>query len=134
MSRKKIYEGIDKEPRGAMTPTANIIRDAWVFGIIPESETCAGWTVQRIDALYDQVSDAWAPHGHLASRLPPELRERHARIYGAERVGTQSWARTIDRTRLGGIEPAPISVEPRVLLSRRHSSDCSNERLKTCPT
>jgi hypothetical protein len=93
MSRKKIYEGIDKEPRGAMTPTANIIRDAWVFGIIPESETCAGWTVQRIDALYDQVSDAWAPHGHLASRLPPELRERHARIYGAavERARREGW-------------------------------------------
>ena len=55
MSQNKIYQGIDKEPRGGMTPTANIVRDAWVFGIIPESETCAGWTVQGIDALYDKV-------------------------------------------------------------------------------
>ena len=66
-----------------MNPTGNIIRDAWVFGIIPESETCAGWTVQGIDALYDKVTKAWEPYGHLVSRLPEELRERHQRIYDA---------------------------------------------------
>jgi hypothetical protein len=66
-----------------MTATANIIRDAWVFGLIPEEETCAGWSVQRIEALYDQVSESWRPFGHLASRLPPDLRERHSRIYTA---------------------------------------------------
>jgi hypothetical protein len=32
-----------------MTPTGNIIRDAWVFGIIPEEDACAGWTVQGTD-------------------------------------------------------------------------------------
>ena len=32
--------------------------------------------------LYDQVFEAWRPYGHLVSRLPPELRERHNRIYG----------------------------------------------------
>ena len=82
MSEKKIYAGIDQEPKGGMSPTANIIRDAWVFALIPETETCAGWTIQGIDSLYDKVSEAWAPYGHLASRLPPELRARHARIYG----------------------------------------------------
>ena len=66
-----------------MNPTGNIIRDAWVFGIIPESETCAGWTVQGIAALYDKVTKAWEPYGHLVSRLPEELRERHQRIYDA---------------------------------------------------
>ena len=65
-----------------MTPTGNIIRDAWIFGILPEEETCAGWTIQGIDALYDKVSAAWTPYGHLASNLPADLRERHARIYG----------------------------------------------------
>jgi hypothetical protein len=91
--RQKIYEGIDKQPGGAMTATANIIRDAWVFGLLPEDETCEGWTVQRIDALYDQVSEAWRPYGHLASRLPPDLRERHARIYSAaiERARAAGW-------------------------------------------
>ena len=81
--KQKIYAGIDKDPTGAMNPTGNIIRDAWVFGLIPESETCAGWTVQGIDALYDKVTKAWEPYGHLASNLPEELRERHQRIYDA---------------------------------------------------
>jgi len=93
MSQTKIYQGIDKDPKGGMTPTGNIIRDAWVFGIIPETETCAGWTVQGIEALYDKVSAAWAPYGQLPSRLPPELRERHARIYSAavERARAEGW-------------------------------------------
>lgn len=80
---RKIYAGIDKDPKGAMNPTGNIIRDAWVFGLLPETETCAGWTVQRIDALYEQVYREWERFGHLASRLPPELAERHRRIYDA---------------------------------------------------
>jgi hypothetical protein len=78
---RKIYEGIDKDPKGAMNPTGNIIRDAWVFGLLPESETCAGWTVQRINALYEQVYHEWEKYGHLPSRLPPELAERHRAIY-----------------------------------------------------
>ena len=81
--KQKTYYGIDQDPKGAMNPTGNVIRDAWVFGIIPESETCAGWTVQGIDALYDKVTKAWEPYGHLVSNLPGELRERHQRIYGA---------------------------------------------------
>ncbi|MEN8175431.1 MAG: hypothetical protein ABFS23_06690 [Pseudomonadota bacterium] len=81
MPEIKHYPGIDKDPKGAMNPTGNIIRDAWVFGIIPESETCEGWTIQGIEALYDKVTAAWEPYGHVPSRLPPELLERHRRIY-----------------------------------------------------
>ena len=83
MQNPKIYQGLTNEPMGGMTPTGNIIRDAWVFGLIPEDQDCAGWNIQGIEALYDKVSAAWAPFGHLASRLPPDLRERHARIYAA---------------------------------------------------
>jgi len=83
MDKHKRYMGIDKDPHGAINPTGNIIRDAWVFGIIPETETCAGWTVQGIDTLYDKVSIAWEPYGNMVSNLPPELRERHQRIYTA---------------------------------------------------
>ena len=90
MREPKRYAGIDKDPKGAMNPTGNIIRDAWVFGIIPETETCAGWTVQGIDSLYDKVSAAWAPYGHLASRLPEDLRQRHARIYEAAVASARS--------------------------------------------
>ena len=72
MHETKRYDGIDKDPKGAMNPTGNIIRDAWVFGIIPETETCAGWTVQAVDSPYDKISAAWEPCGHLASRLPED--------------------------------------------------------------
>jgi hypothetical protein len=98
MSQTKIYPGIDKEPEGGMSPTGNIVRDAWVFGIIPETETCAGWSVQGIEALYDKVSAAWEPYGHLASRLPSELRERHGRIYAAavEQARAEGWNPVLD--------------------------------------
>ena len=87
------YEGIDQDPQGAMNPTGNIIRDAWVFDIIPETETCAGWNPQRLDGLYDQVSRAWEPYGHMVSNLPDELREKHQRIYSAaiERAKIMGW-------------------------------------------
>ena len=92
---QRIYEGIDKDPNGAMNPTGNIIRDAWVFGLIPESETCEGWNIAAIEALYEKVTQAWAPYAHLPSRLTPELRERHRRIYCA----------AIDRARGLGWDP-----------------------------
>lgn len=64
-----------------MTDIGRIVRDAWVFGLIPESETCAGWDYGRIEALYDRVHAEWSKYGHLASRLPRDLQERHRRIY-----------------------------------------------------
>ena len=79
----RIYDGIDKDPNGAMNPTGNIIRDAWLFGLIPETETCAGWNVQGIEALYAKVSTEWDKYGHLVCNLPPELAEKHRRIYDA---------------------------------------------------
>jgi hypothetical protein len=87
------YEGIDQDPTGAMNPTGNIIRDAWVFGLIPETETCAGWSLGSIQDLYEKVSRAWEPYAHIPSRLPPELLERHQRIYAAavERARELGW-------------------------------------------
>lgn len=82
-SAKKPYPGIHNDRFGGMTPTGTIIRDAWVFGILPEEETCDGWLIGGIETLYDKVAEAWGPYGHLVSRLPQELRERHQRIYTA---------------------------------------------------
>ena len=62
----RIYPGIDEDPQGAMNPTGNIIRDAWVFGLIPETETCGGWTAARIQGLYEQVSAACPGDGDNA--------------------------------------------------------------------
>ncbi len=77
----KQYEGIHNDPTGAMNATGNIIRDAWVFGLIPETESCAGWRVEGIQDLYDKVTREWEKYGHLVSNLPPQLAEKHRRIY-----------------------------------------------------
>ena len=91
--RDRKYPGIDKDPKGAMNPTGNIIRDAWLFGIIPETQTCEGWSVQGIQGLYEQVSLEWDKYGHLVSNLPPELARRHKAIYDAaiERARALGW-------------------------------------------
>lgn len=81
-TRPEKYIGIDKEINGSMTPIAKIIRDAWVFELIPETETCEGWELNRIEALHHSVSAEWDKYGCLVSHLPPELRERHSRIHG----------------------------------------------------
>ena len=80
---QKTYSGIDNDPQGAMNPTGNIIRDAWLFGLIPETETCEGWTVQRVTALYDQVTVEWGKYGHMVSNLPAELAAKHRKVYDA---------------------------------------------------
>lgn len=83
MNKNRTYVGLDQDAFGGMNQTGTIIRDAWVFGILPEGETCAGWDLDRIQQIYDKVSAAWTPYGHLASNLPSPLRERHQAIYDA---------------------------------------------------
>jgi len=98
MTKEKIYAGIDNDEYGGMTPTGNIIRDAWVFGILPEEQTCEGWSISRIQTIYDQVYAAWAPYGHLVSNLPGELAERHAQIYDAaiKRAREKGWSPSVE--------------------------------------
>lgn len=93
-----LYVGIDDDHFGGMTPIGTIIRDAWVFGILPESETCAGWTHDRIQEVYDRVASAWEPYGHLVSQLPPQMRERHQRIHDAavQRARSLGWVAAVD--------------------------------------
>lgn len=75
------YVGIDRDTNGGMTHLGRIVMDGWLFGFIPETETCAGWNAAQMQVLYEKVYAAWEPYGHLPGSLPPELRERHARIY-----------------------------------------------------
>lgn len=77
------YVGLNEDEHGGMTHLGRIVMDGWVFGIIPESETCKGWSAAQIQALYEKVYAAWEPYSHLPSRLPDALRQRHARIYAA---------------------------------------------------
>lgn len=89
----KVYVGINSDEQGGMTHIGMVIKDAWVFGLLPETETCEGWLPAQLQVLYEQVYAAWEPYGHLPSRLPDELRERHARIHSAaiERGRKQGW-------------------------------------------
>jgi hypothetical protein len=64
-----------------MTMIGKIIRDAWVFGILPESEKCNGWPISRIEVIHHQVNAEWDKYGCMVSKLPDDLRARHKRIY-----------------------------------------------------
>lgn len=81
MSRPDKYVGIHNEVNGGMTTIGKIIRDAWVFGLIEETETCEGWNFAGIDALLDKVNREWDKYGCLVSQLPPDLFEKHQRIH-----------------------------------------------------
>ena len=81
MARPDKYVGVHNDVNGGMTTIGKIIRDAWVFGIIEESETCEGWNFAGVDALLDKVNTEWDKYGCLASHLPPELFEKHQRIH-----------------------------------------------------
>ncbi len=83
MHPSKKYVGIHNDLNGGMTDTGKIIRDAWVFGIIPETETCEGWLAQGIEDLWTKVNKRWEEYGFSVSNLPPELRERFLRIHEA---------------------------------------------------
>ena len=93
MSKPEKYIGIDNDIHGGMTEIGKIIRDAWVFELIPESETCAGWNAAGIDSLLDKVNREWDKYGCLVRNLPEPLKERHQRIYeqAIERAKAAGW-------------------------------------------
>lgn len=76
----KKYVGIYNDINGGMTETGKIIRDAWAFGLIPETETCEGWLSQGIEDLWRKVNTEWEKYGFLVSNLPDDVRERFMRI------------------------------------------------------
>lgn len=77
----KKYVGIHNDINGGMTDTGKIIRDAWVFGLIPESETCEGWLAPGLEELWRKVDAEWEKYGFLVGNLPDEMRERFYRIH-----------------------------------------------------
>jgi hypothetical protein len=81
MAEHHLYCGIDKDHYGGMTPIGTIIRDAWVFGILPETETCENWSHDRLQVIHDKTKLEWDKYGCLVSNLPEELKQRHAEIY-----------------------------------------------------
>jgi hypothetical protein len=76
------YVGLNQD-RHEITPLGRIVLDARIFGIISETEDCAGWSISQMQVLMGKVDQLWDQYGNLPSELPPELAERHHRIYAA---------------------------------------------------
>ncbi len=87
------YSGLEADRRGGLTDAGRVIMDAQVFGLLPETETGAGWSMARLQNLAEQVNRAWVSYGGLPSRLPEDFRTRHERIYNAaiERARAKGW-------------------------------------------
>lgn len=94
MDKPKTYVGLENDINGGMTTIGKIIRDAWVFGIVDETETCKDWNLAGIDALLQKVNAEWDKYGCLVSHLPPDLLERHRRIHGEamEKAKAAGWS------------------------------------------
>ena len=94
MAKPDRYVGIHNDIHGGMTSIGKIIRDAWVFELIPETETCENWNLARIDALLQKVNAEWDKYGCMVSHLPEPLRARHARIHGEalEKARAAGWS------------------------------------------
>jgi hypothetical protein len=90
---KDNYVGIENDLFGGMTDQGRIIRDAWVFGILPESQGCAGWTLGQIQDLHEKVYAEWEKYGHLPSSLPDDLRVRYMEVYeqAVKRARAHGW-------------------------------------------
>jgi len=78
--QEKRYVGIDNDMFGGMTEMGKIVRNAWIFELIPETETCEGWMAQGLQGLWDKTNANWEQYGFLVSNLPPHIRERFDRI------------------------------------------------------
>ena len=74
------YVGINNDLYGGMTDTGKIIRDAWAFELIPETETCEGWLVTGIEDLWRQVNEEWEKYQFSVGALPDDIRQRYMRI------------------------------------------------------
>jgi len=81
MAKPDTYVGVDNDMNGGMTTIGKLVRDAKVFGLIDDSETCEGWRFAGIDALLDKVNIEWDKYGCSVSQLPKELFERHQTIH-----------------------------------------------------
>ena len=94
MNKPNTYVGIDNDLNGGMTTIGKIIRDAWVFELLPETETCQGWNLAGIDSLLQKVNAEWDKYGCIVSHLPPELFARHQQIHGEwlEKARAAGWS------------------------------------------
>lgn len=92
MNEKAVYAGFNQDTHG-ITMLGRVVLDAWLFDLLPRSEDCAGWDMQRLQHLMQQVNDRWDEFGTLPSRLPPDLLARHTELYAwaTSRARERGW-------------------------------------------
>ncbi|CUA93897.1 hypothetical protein [Thiomonas bhubaneswarensis] len=97
MQDKPTYPGYHADTHG-ITQLGRVVLDAWVFGLLPETEDCKGWDLQRMQGLMQRVEAEWDQYGNLPSRLPPELAERHRAMYerAMKRAQDKGWNAELD--------------------------------------
>ncbi len=74
------YCGIYDDKFGGLTALGNLIRDAWVFDILPESQTCKGWAIGAFEQLQDDLEAEKTKYGVSVRSWPEEIQARHFRI------------------------------------------------------
>jgi hypothetical protein len=79
-----------------MTPIGTVIRDAWAFGILAETETCENWDQGQLQLIQEQTRAEWDKYGCLVSNLPDDIKQRHAEIHN----------RAISKAKAQGWDPA----------------------------
>lgn len=91
--KPQTYPGLDNDRWGGFTHTGEIVRNARIFGFIAEDETCKGWRIDQIEALWDQVNDFWDQYGSQANNLPPELFTKFEQTHAAalEKAKAMGW-------------------------------------------
>ena len=55
------HPGVLDDHDGGLTLLGRTVMDAWVFGLIPETQTCSERTPAQMQELADRVSQAWPP-------------------------------------------------------------------------
>ncbi|ABA05252.1 conserved hypothetical protein [Nitrobacter winogradskyi Nb-255] len=91
------YVGLDQDTHG-ITALGRTVLDARVFGLIPETQDCAGWDAGQMQALMSKVNNLWDQYGNVPSALPPELADRHNRVYSEAiaRAKARGWDAELD--------------------------------------
>ncbi|OOZ39255.1 hypothetical protein BOW53_12410 [Solemya pervernicosa gill symbiont] len=93
MKSAEKYVGIHNDRNGGMTEMGKIIRNAWIFGMIPERESCEGWPATGIKKLWRRVDAEWEQYDYMVGNLPDDLRQRFSRIHSeaVERARESGW-------------------------------------------
>lgn len=94
---KMTYAGLNNDKHG-ITTMGRVVLDGRLFGLISDTEDCAGWDLGRMQVLMDKVEREWDKYDTLPSRLPDDLRERHTQLYtqAMEAARRRGWDPELD--------------------------------------